>query len=128
MNFPKELKYTKTDEWVRLENGFAVIGISDYAQNSLSDVVYLEYAVEPGEVVKAGDNLGTVESVKAASDINIPIGGTVTEINAALPGTPELINKDPYQAGWLIKLQLDDPTELDDLLYSAAYEAFCQER
>ncbi|MFZ3151273.1 MAG: glycine cleavage system protein GcvH [Anaerolineaceae bacterium] len=128
MNFPKELKYTKTDEWVRLENGFAVIGISDYAQNSLSDVVYLEYAVEPGEVVKAGDNLGTVESVKAASDINIPIGGTVTEINAALPGTPELINKDPYQAGWLIKLQLDDPTELDDLLDSAAYEAFCQER
>ncbi|MGV8050560.1 MAG: glycine cleavage system protein GcvH [Anaerolineaceae bacterium] len=128
MNFPKELKYTKTDEWVRLENGFAVIGISDYAQNSLSDVVYLEYAVEPGEVVKAGDNLGTVESVKAASDINIPIGGTVTEINAELPGTPELINKDPYQAGWLIKLQLDDPTELDDLLDSAAYEAFCQER
>ncbi|MFZ3071485.1 MAG: glycine cleavage system protein GcvH [Anaerolineaceae bacterium] len=128
MIFPKDLKYTKTDEWVKVEGGIATIGISDYAQSSLSDVVYLEYAMEPGDVVKAGDNLGTVESVKAASDVSIPVSGTVTEINEALPDTPEVLNKDPYQAGWLIKLKLNDPDELQTLMDSEAYEAYCQER
>lgn len=128
MNFPEDRKYTKTDEWVKLEGGIAIIGISDYAQDSLSDVVYLEFAVEPGDNVKAGDNLGTVESVKAASDINIPISGIVTEINTDLPDNPENINKEPYENGWMIKLQVSEPDEILGLLDSTAYQSYCQER
>ncbi len=128
MNYPQELKYTKTDEWVKVEDGMAIVGISDFAQHSLSDVVYLEFSVEVDDAAKAGDNLGTVESVKAASDINIPVSGKIIAVNIELSDTPETLNQDPYEAGWLVKIQMENPGELEGLLNAAAYEAYCQER
>ena len=128
MEYPKELKYQKTDEWVKVEGGIATIGISDYAQDSLSDVVFVEFEVETGDTVKVGATLATIESVKAAAEVVFPVSGTIIEVNEKLPGTPETLNKDPYGKGWLCKVKLSKPEELDSLLDAKAYEAYCQDR
>ena len=127
LNFPADLKYTKTDEWIKVENGEGIIGVTDYAQDALSDVVFVELPQE-GEAFKAGDAFGTVESVKAASDMHLPIGGTITATNKALEDTPETVNKDPYGGGWFIKIKPTDLAELDKLMDAAAYEKYCAER
>ncbi len=128
METPKELKYAKTDEWVRVEGEEAVIGISDFAQDQLSDVVYVEIMVDEDDAVSKGDTLATVESVKAAADVIFPISGTILEINEALADAPEALNSDPYQEGWIVKMSLDDPSELDDLMDAGAYKAYNEER
>jgi glycine cleavage system H protein len=128
MNIPEDLKYTSSDEWVMAEGKTAKVGISDYAQDQLSDIVYLELVVSEGDEVSKGDAIATVESVKAAADVYAPVGGTVTAINDGLSDTPEVINTDPYGEGWMIQLDLTDPTELDAMLDSAAYTANIQER
>ena len=122
------MKYQKTDEWVKVEDGIATIGVSDYAQDSLSDVVYVEFAVDPNDDVKAGDNWATIESVKAAAEVLFPVSGTVLEVNQAVSDAPESINKSPYEAGWLVKVKLSNPAELDNLMDAQAYQAYCQER
>jgi len=128
MNTPKALKYAKTDEWIKVEGDQAVIGITDYAQDQLSDVVFIEFMIEEGDQVSKGDPLATLESVKAASDVNFPASGTVTAIHEDLVDEPEVINSDPYEAGWMIKITLEDPSELEDLMDSESYEAYNAER
>lgn len=128
MEYPKELKYQKTDEWVKVEGGIATIGISDYAQDSLSDVVFVEFEVETGDTVKVGATLATIESVKAAAEVVFPVSGSVIEVNEKLPETPEALNTEPYGKGWLCKVKLSKPEELDSLLDAKAYEAYCQDR
>ena len=128
MEYPKELKYQKTDEWVKVEGGMATIGISDYAQDSLSDVVFVEFEVEAGDTVKAGTTLATIESVKAAAEVVFPVSGTIVEINEKLPETPEALNEAPYGKGWLCKVKLSKVEELDSLMDAKAYEAYCQGR
>jgi glycine cleavage system H protein len=127
MNIPADLKFTKSDEWVRVEGGAATVGLSDYAQNQLSDIVYVELPAV-GDAFEAGQQFGSVESVKAAAEINLPIGGTVTAVNDALSGTPELINKDPYGEGWLVKISVKNAAELGALMDAAAYQKYCEER
>lgn len=128
MKFLSELKYAKTDEWVKVEGNIATIGISDYAQNQLSDIVFVEVTYEVGDAVTKGKPFGTIESVKAASDVNLPVSGVVTEVNEALGQTPELLNSDPFGEAWMLKIEISDPKELDDLMDAKTYEAFCQER
>jgi len=128
MEFPKELKYQKTDEWVKIEGDVAVVGISDYAQDALSDVVFVEFEVEVGDQVNVGDTYATIESVKAASDVNIPLSGEVIEINEGLADSPEILNSDPYGQGWMIKIKITDVEEVDNLLDAESYEAYCKER
>ena len=128
MNFPTDLRYTVNDEWIRMEGEFAVAGITDYAQDQLSDIVYVEITAGVGETLAKGESCAAVESVKAASDVYLPAGGTITEINEALPATPELVNSDPYGAAWMVRLKLSDPAELEGLMDAAAYERHCQER
>jgi glycine cleavage system H protein len=127
-NIPKDLKYTKSDEWIRVEGGAAVMGISDYAQSQLSDIVYVEVLAKAGDALAQGKPVASVESVKAASEVYLPVGGTVTEINPALSATPELVNQDPYGAGWMVKFTLASPAELDALMDSKTYEAYCAGR
>lgn len=117
-------KYAETHEWAKVEGEFAFIGISDYAQHELGDVVYVDFPAE-GDEITAGEEFGAVESTKAASDLIAPVSGTVVEINTALDDAPELINEDPY-TNWMIKVQLSDAAELDALMDAAAYEAFCK--
>ena len=121
MNYPKELSYAKTHEWVKVEDGVYVIGISDYAQHALGDVVFVNLPQE-GDEVTATESFGDVESVKAVSDIVSPVTGTICAVNEELADSPELLNNDPYGA-WIIKVQ--DVTNTDELLDAAAYEAFC---
>ena len=121
MNYPKELSYAKTHEWVKVEDGVYVIGISDYAQHALGDVVFVNLPQE-GDEVTAAESFGDVESVKAVSDIVSPVTGTICAVNEELADSPELLNNDPYGA-WIIKVQ--DVTDTDELLDAAAYEAFC---
>ena len=128
MEFPTDLKYQKTDEWVTIEDDIAVIGISDYAQDALSDVVFVEFEVEVGDQVAVGDTYATIESVKAASDVNIPVSGEVIEINDGLADSPEILNSDPYGEGWMIKVKIADLEELANLLDAESYEAYCNER
>ncbi|GAB4531781.1 MAG: glycine cleavage system protein GcvH [Anaerolineales bacterium] len=128
MNIPANLKYTQNDEWVNVEGHTATIGITDYAQEQLSDVVFVEILVSEGESVSQGDSCATVESVKAASDVYLPVSGTVTAVNEDLPDAPETVNSDPYGAAWMVKLTLSDSDELDGLMDAAAYQAYCQER
>jgi glycine cleavage system H protein len=128
MNIPQDRQYTPSDEWVAVEAAAATLGISDYAQDQLSDIVYLEIVVSAGEAVSKGDAIATVESVKAAADIYTPVSGTITAVNADLADTPELINTDPYGAAWMVKLTLSDPAELAGLLDGAAYAHNVQER
>lgn len=125
MNIPSELKYTKTDEWVR--PGTGEVGLTDYAQGHLSDIVYVELP-EVGAAVTAGASFGSIESVKAASDLNAPVSGTVAAVNEALSSTPEAVNSDPYGAGWIIKVTVANAGDLAGLMDAAAYEAYCAER
>lgn len=127
MNFPADLKYTKSDEWVRVEGNTATCGVSDYAQNQLSDIVYVELP-SAGVSHKQGEPWGSVESVKAASDVNMPLSGTVTAVNEELKNTPEVVNSDPYGAGWMIKFTLSNPSELSGLMDATAYQKYCEER
>ena len=124
---PENLRYSKEDEWVKLDGDVATIGITDYAQDSLSDIVYLELP-EVGASFAAGDIFGVVESVKAASDLFSPVSGEVVEVNDGLVDTPEAVNEDPYEAAWMIKVKLADPSEVDGLMDAAAYAAYCEER
>jgi len=128
METPKGLKYAKTDEWVKVEGEQAIIGISDFAQDQLSDVVYVEIMVDEEDSVSKGDTLATVESVKAAADVIFPISGRILEINEDLADAPEVLNSDPYEKGWIVKIMLDDPSELDELMDADAYEAYNEER
>ena len=126
MEYPKGLKYSREHEWVSVENDDAgVIGITDFAQNELGDVVYVEVP-ELGEKISKDDPFGAVESVKAVSDLYAPVSGTVTEVNDALPDTPELINEDPYGEGWIIKVAMSDVDELDDLMKPEEYTEYCE--
>jgi len=120
MNIPENLKYTKDHEWIRVENNNGLIGISDYAQVELGDIVFVEIETK-GEKLKKGDVFGTIEAVKTVSDLFMPVSGEVIEVNEEINDAPEHINKDPYNKGWLIKIKLDDPSELGSLLDSAQY-------
>jgi len=128
MKTPSGLKYAKSDEWVKLDGDEATVGITDYAQDQLSDVVYIEMMIDEGDEVSKGDTIATVESVKAAADVNFPASGTITAINEDLADAPEVLNSDPYEAGWMIKMKLDDPSELDDLMDAEAYKAYNEDR
>ena len=121
MNIPTELKYTKDHEWIRLEGDTAVIGITDYAQDQLGDIVYVEIETE-GETLDHEEVFGTVEAVKTVSDLFMPIAGEVIEFNSALEDNPALVNEDPYGEGWMIKVKVSDSSELSALLDAAAYQ------
>lgn len=122
MNVPSDLKYTKTHEWVRLEGDIATIGITDFAQSELGDIVFVDLPT-PGRALAKGDSLGSVESVKTVSDAYAPVAGEVVEVNSALGAQSELMNTDPYGDGWILKLRLDNPEAAGDLLDAAAYQA-----
>ena len=124
--FDSKARYARTHEWVRLEGDVALIGVSDYAQHLLSDVVYVELP-EVGDTLTKGESMGTVESVKAAEDAYAPIGGEVAEVNEDLESNPEWVNEDPYGRAWMVKVSPSDPSELDDLMDAAVYEKFVQE-
>jgi len=126
MEVPKELKYTKQHEWALVEGGIAVIGITDYAQSELGDVVYVEMP-EVGTEITKGEAFGVVESVKAASDVYAPLSGEVKEINESLGEHPEYVNQSPYENGWMIKIGILDQSEMDDLLNSNDYEDLIKE-
>ncbi len=126
MDFPKDLKYTKEHEWVREEDGSVVIGITDYAQDSLGDVVFVELPDE-GAAVTKDETFGVVESVKAVSDLYSPVSGTVTEVNDAIVDSPEAINEDPYGDAWMIKVELGNPPETTEFLTAEEYQQYIEE-
>jgi glycine cleavage system H protein len=126
MEFPQELRYSQEHEWISVNGDIATIGITDYAQEQLGDVVYVELP-ESGKVLNKGETLGVIESVKAVSDIYAPVSGTVTERNDDLPNTPEVVNADPYGKAWMIRLRLSNPQEMNDLMDAAAYQKFVAE-
>lgn len=121
MTFPENLRYTKDHEWVKLEGTVATIGITDFAQRELGDIVYVEIETK-GKSLTAETVFGTVEAVKTVSDLFLPVSGTITEINAALQTKPELVNTDPYGEGWMIKMTVDNPDDVEELMDAAAYE------
>lgn len=127
MNIPADLKYSKDDEWVRVDGETATVGITDYAQDQLNDIVYLELPAE-GDSFETGETFGVVESVKAASDLIMPVGGTITESNEDLIDAPELVNSDPYGEAWMVKLTISDSSALDELMDADAYKAYIEER
>ncbi len=118
---PKELKYTSTHEWLKIEGDTAVMGITDFAQKELSDIVYLDLP-EPGKILNQGDVLGTIEAVKAVSDFYTPISGTIIETNQELKTAPDLVNKEPYGKGWMVKIKVTNNSEVTNLLNAEAYE------
>lgn len=120
MNLPEELKYTKDHEWIRLDGNIATVGITDFAQRELGDIVYVEIETQ-GESVEEGEVFGTVEAVKTVSDLFMPLTGTVKEVNEALDTEPELVNSDPYGKGWMIKIEMEDEAGIDALLSAQAY-------
>jgi glycine cleavage system H protein len=126
MKLDPEARYAESHEWARWDGDEVVCGITDHAQESLSDVVYVELP-EEGDVLEKGESFGVVESVKAASDLYLPMGGEVTAVNGALEDTPELVNKDPYGGGWMVRFRPSDPSEFDALMDTDAYEAFVEE-
>lgn len=128
MNTPKELKYTSSDEWILVDGNIATLGVSDYAQDQLSDVVFFEANVAVDDIVEKNAIVATIESVKAAADVKLPVGGKVIEVNEALADTPEAINSDPYGAAWMLKVEMTDPAEADALMDADAYNAFCETR
>ncbi len=126
-NLPADLKYAKSDEWVRLDGDIATIGITDYAQDMLNDIVYFELP-EVGESYGPEDNFGMVESVKAASDLYAHLQGTVSAVNETLEDEPEIVNADPYDKGWIVQLSVEDASNLDTLMDAAAYAAYIETR
>lgn len=123
MNIPASLKYTKEHEWISTEGDTALVGVTEYAQNELGDIVFVEVETI-GENLEEGDTFGTIEAVKTVSDMYMPVSGEVLEFNEALNTTPELINKDPYKEGWIVKIRMSDPAQLNTLLDAAAYAEF----
>ncbi|WP_337942094.1 glycine cleavage system protein GcvH [Parabacteroides sp.] len=121
MNFPADLKYTKDHEWIRVDGAVAYVGITDYAQSELGEIVYVDITTE-GETVAKEEVFGTIEAVKTVSDLFMPVSGEVIQGNSELDDKPELVNEDVYGNGWLIKISISDPSELDDLLSAAEYE------
>ena len=121
MNIPSELKYTKDHEWVKIDGEIATIGITDFAQQELGDIVYVEIE-SIGETLDTEEVFGTVEAVKTVSDLFMPLSGEVLEFNAALEDTPESVNDDPYKSGWMIKVKIEDPSQISDLLDFDAYK------
>ena len=121
MNIPAELMYTSDHEWIRIEGNIATIGITDFAQRELGDIVFVDIS-SVGKELRSGDIFGTVEAVKTVSDLFLPMSGTITEINPGLEANPEAVNKDPYGSGWMIKVQVSDMGELDGLMDATAYQ------
>ena len=126
MNFPSNLRYTKDHEWVLLEGNIATIGITEFAQRELGDIVFVDINTV-GKTLSAEEVFGTVEAVKTVSDLFLPVAGTVTEINPALDGSPELVNSDPYGEGWMVKMTVSNPADVAALLDAAAYQALVGE-
>ena len=126
MDFPDELKYTEEHEWVLVEDDTVTVGITDFAQDQLGDVVFVELP-EEGDQLETGKPLGVVESVKAVSDVYAPLSGEVVEVNSALPDEPEMLNTSPYEDGWMVKIKLADSGELDDLMDAVAYQEFIEQ-
>src|SRR4051812_4569735 len=125
MNFPSDLKYTKDHEWIRIEGNTATVGITEYAQGELGDVIFID--ITPGKQVAQHESFGSGEAVKTVSDLFAPMAGAVTEVNSALNDAPETVNKDPYGDGWLIKMSIDNPSEADGLLDVNAYKSLIGE-
>ncbi|MFH1160258.1 MAG: glycine cleavage system protein GcvH [bacterium] len=121
MNVPENLKYTKDHEWLKIDGDAGFVGITDYAQHELGDIVFVEVETA-GEILKKGEAFGTIEAVKTVSDMYMPVGGEVLEFNEELSSKPEIINKDPYELGWVIRIRLTDPAEADGLLSAAQYK------
>lgn len=121
MNIPEELRYTKDHEWIKIEGNSATVGITDFAQGELGDIVYLDITTK-GQELSQHDVFGTVEAVKTVSDLFMPVSGKVTELNPVLEGSPEKVNEDPYGEGWLIKVEITNPAEIDGLLSAQAYK------
>lgn len=126
MASPSDLLYTKEHEWIRVDNGFGTIGITDYAQDQLGDIVFVDLPAV-GAAVSAMQKFGEIESVKAVSELYSPVSGEVVEVNAALAERPELVNESPYGEGWMIRVRLSDPSELEGLLSAEDYEAYLAE-
>ncbi len=126
MNIPQELKYTKDHEWIRVEGGVATIGVTDFAQSELGDIVYVEIESE-GDDLERGDVFGTVEAVKTVSDLFMPVSGKVIEVNSDLEATPETVNDDPYGNGWMIKVEISDAGEIDSALSADDYKSLISE-
>ena len=122
MNFPNDIRYTSEHEWIRVEGNEALVGITDYAQSELGEIVFIDVPTL-GETVEQGGVFGSIEAVKTVSDLNMPASGKVLAINEALDAQPELVNNDPYGEGWIIRISLKDPSELDKLMDAAAYQA-----
>ena len=122
MNFPDNLRYTKDHEWIRLEGDEAIVGITDFAQHELGDIVYVEIETV-GQQLKAGEVFGTVEAVKTVSDLYLPIDGTITEVNPNLNSNPELVNSDPYGEGWMAKVKLSNAANVESLMNAEAYQS-----
>jgi glycine cleavage system H protein len=125
MNIPENLKYTREHEWISVEGDVATVGITAFAQGELGDIVFVEIETE-GETLSKGETFGTIEAVKTVSDLFMPVGGEVLEVNPELEGSPELVNKDPYGQGWLIKITISDQDELGDLLSASEYKAMLE--
>lgn len=128
LNHPAHLKYSKSDEWVRVEGENAVIGITDYAQDQLGDIVYIELPWDKSESIAHEAKFGDIESVKATSELVSPISGELVEVNEALKDTPELINDQPYEAGWMVTVKMSNPSELDSLMSADEYKHYLQGR
>ena len=126
MNFPDNLKYTKENEWVLVEGNTATIGVTDFAQSELGDIVFVDISSQ-GDTLGAHEIFGTVEAVKTVSDLYMPISGEVTEVNGDLDGSPESVNSDPYGAGWMVKVNMSNPSEVDGLMSAADYRAMIGE-
>ncbi|HRN80472.1 MAG TPA: glycine cleavage system protein GcvH [Ferruginibacter sp.] len=122
MNYPDNLRYTKDHEWVSLEGNVATIGITDFAQHELGDIVYVDISTK-GKSLNAEEIFGTVEAVKTVSDLFLPVAGTISEVNPALDGAPDLVNSDPYGEGWMVKVTVNNPADVDALMDAAAYKA-----
>ena len=128
MNIPTDLKYTESDEWLKLDGDTATIGITDYAQEHLSDVVYVEFPVAEGDEVVKGDAITTIESVKAAAEVNAPVSGAVIAVNEAVTKDTGSVNSDPFGVAWRVKIKVTDPSEVDAMMDAAAYEKYCAGR
>jgi len=128
MIIPSDLMFTDNDEWIRVEDNVGAIGITDFAQDQLSDVVFVEILVSEGDTIEQGDSIATIESVKAAADVYAPAGGKVVAVNEDLSDVPETVNSDPYGEAWMVKIDLSDASELDSLLDPEAYQEHVEEQ
>ena len=128
MNTTADLRYSKTDEWVKIEGNVATIGISDFAQSQLSDIVFVEFMKDVDDTCAKGDSVATIESVKAAADVASPVSGKILEVNESVSDSPESLNSDPYVGAWLVKVEITNASEVDSLMDSVVYDKYCEER